>query len=189
MRHEAALRIDPLLLLLEIEAGNAETVDLVLLARRQAALDPDEGRIDREPRFEFGLAHVRQDGGQLTGGGGGVGDLARIGEQRGGLHVGCEHDTVAVENVGALHDGRCRGRGGKRRLLAMADAADFDQAHRDRHEHGEEQRAAQDQAGMADVEGALAVAVDMAAHRRLERRIDDRARAGLVQCLVHCAPS
>ena len=55
-----ALRIDAALLGLELEAGNAEAIDPVLLARAEAALDPDEGLVAFELLADVVVLEVGQ---------------------------------------------------------------------------------------------------------------------------------
>jgi hypothetical protein len=67
MRGQRAVRIDPVRLVLEVEPGDAETIDLVLLARCQLALEPDEGPVGRELGGELGPRDLRQGRGKPSG--------------------------------------------------------------------------------------------------------------------------
>ena len=60
VRGEVALRIDPLGLGLEIDAGQAEAIDRLLLARRQVALQPHEAALGVELGGGRGDIEVRQ---------------------------------------------------------------------------------------------------------------------------------
>ena len=55
-----ALRIDAPLLGLELEAGNAEAIDQVVLARAQAALDPDEALVAVELLLDLVVLELGQ---------------------------------------------------------------------------------------------------------------------------------
>src|SRR3546814_15540621 len=79
VRRQRAVRIEALLLALEVEAGNAEGVDGVLLARRQVALQPDEAAPAGELGAQLGGAELRQHFGELLGGRSGVAHVLRIG--------------------------------------------------------------------------------------------------------------
>src|SRR5947209_14255986 len=67
MRGQIAIRVEPALLRSEIETGNAETIDRVLLARGQRPLQVDEALARDELGADLGRRLVRQYRGELTG--------------------------------------------------------------------------------------------------------------------------
>ena len=93
-------RVEAALLGAEADAGNAELHDVVLLLRRQLALQPDEAGAALQ--LVVGLLdvdigkHRRQLLDRLVG----IDDAARLGKQRRRLDVGRQHFAVAVDDVG-----------------------------------------------------------------------------------------
>ena len=119
--------IDALVLVEEAEAGNAEAVHLLLLARRDLALEPCEPAPGAEALARFGGVEVGHHGGEELERLVGIDDPPRLREQRGHLEIGREDFAVAVEEVGARGRdrvdrsaamGRCGYRGRRRRARA-----------------------------------------------------------------------
>ena len=108
LRDGGAVRVDALVLVEEADARDAEMADFVLLLRRDLALEPDEAALGGEPLAQFLGVQIGQRGGEPLDGVVDVDQLARLGKQRGRLHVGSDNRVVAVEDVGP--------RGGKRVL-------------------------------------------------------------------------
>jgi hypothetical protein len=100
MGGERAVRIDPFLLALEVEARDAETVDPILFARRQLAFQPDEGTLGGELHRGGAGRELRQNGGQPIGDQRWIADLPGIGVERGGRQGRGEHGAVTVDNIG-----------------------------------------------------------------------------------------
>src|SRR5690348_5018314 len=67
MGESAALRVDPLFLVLEIEAGDTEGVHRCHLTRGELALDPDEALVRAELGVNFALVEVGQYLDELAG--------------------------------------------------------------------------------------------------------------------------
>ena len=128
VRGERAVRIDALGLRLEIDAGQAEAVDRLLLARRQVALQPDEAAVGVELGGGRGDVEVRQHRVQHLRGLVRILHLARVGIERGGGEAGRQHHAVAVDDVGAV--GLDLGLRHHRGLGAVRQQRDGDQARR-----------------------------------------------------------
>src|SRR4029434_2440366 len=64
MRDRSTGRIDPLVLAQEADAGNAELVDVLLLLRRDLALQPHKALARRQARARLRRIEVRQRRGQ-----------------------------------------------------------------------------------------------------------------------------
>ncbi len=108
VRDHRPVGIDALVLGQEADAGNAEPMDLLLLARRDLALEPDEAPLRRQALAHFVGVEIGQHRGEQFNRFVHVDDLARLGEQRRRLHVGGEDLPVAVEDVGTRgSDGVC----------------------------------------------------------------------------------
>ena len=163
VRNHRAVRIDALVLGEEADAGNSQPVNLLLLLRRDFALEPDEAALGRQPVAQFAGVKIGQHGGE---------QLFRLSTsislrgslERGRLHVGGEDHAVAVEDVGP---------GGRQRVLT--DAAARAVAVADRGEHDEAQRdhsvdAGEGEDGEAEAGLGLDLAVDVAA---IERRAQE----------------
>ena len=123
MRDFGAGRIDPLVLAQEADAGNAEAVNVLLLLRRDFALQPDEALLRRQPLAHFAGVEIRQRRGQQLDRLVLVDDAARLAEQARRLDVGGEHLAVAVDDIGprgrdARPATRCGARRGCRRRSA-----------------------------------------------------------------------
>ena len=108
MRGQIAERIDPALLVLELQARDAEAVDLVLLARRQAPLDPDKALARGQLGVQLGRVELRQNRGDGPRRLARIEDLARVGIERRAVERRRQQLAVAVEDIGA-HRRRRRG--------------------------------------------------------------------------------
>ncbi|MGY4292634.1 hypothetical protein ACVWXN_000729 [Bradyrhizobium sp. i1.4.4] len=93
-------RIDALVLAQEADAGNAELVDVLLLLRRDLALEPDKTLSRRQALAHLGLVEVRHGRSQKLDRLVLVDDAARLAEQARRLDVGREDRAVAVDDVG-----------------------------------------------------------------------------------------
>ena len=100
MRDLGGVRIDAAVLAQEADAGQAEIVDVLLLLRRDLALQPDEALLRRQPFARLGVVEIGQRAGQKLDRLVDVDDAARLAEQRRRLDVGRENQPVAVEDVG-----------------------------------------------------------------------------------------
>ena len=100
-----ALRIDALLGSLKGQSGEPQAVDLVLLARGQVALDPDETAGRGQAGGELFAIEIGQDRNDLGGGFVQVEDFARVGVKRHHRQAGGEQNAVAVDDVGPRGDG------------------------------------------------------------------------------------
>ena len=101
MRDLGAVRIDALVLGQEADARNAEPVDLLLLLRRDLALEPGEAALAvAEPLAHFLGVEIGHHGGEQLDRLVDVDEPLRLGEQRGRLHVGRQDLAVAIEDVG-----------------------------------------------------------------------------------------
>ena len=98
-----AHRIDAAIFVDEGEAGQAKLVDLLLLLRRQLALDADESAPRLELGAKLGGVHVGKHARHLLDQLVLVDDLGGIGVKRRALDVGREQPAIAVEDVGAVH--------------------------------------------------------------------------------------
>ena len=159
MRDQRPLGIDAALLGLEVEAGDAQPVDRILLARRQVALQPDEGVVGAELGGELRLAELGQHLDQPLGRLRRVRDLVGVGVERRGCQAGREHHPVAVEDVGSLGRQHRRGGAGDARLCAVLHDGDGDQADGDHQEGDGEQRAGDQHPGAAGLDRAARVAL------------------------------
>ena len=81
MRDLGAGRIDALVLAQEADAGNAEAMDVLLLLRRDLALQPDEAFARRQPLAHFAGVEIGQRRGQKLDRLVLVDDAARFAEQ------------------------------------------------------------------------------------------------------------
>ena len=120
MRDLGRVRIDPLVLGQETDTGNAEPMNFDLLLGRDFATKPDEPALRGEPLAQLGCVLIGQHRGQQFDRFVDVDDPMRLAEQRGRSHVGRQHLTVAVDDVGTGRaDGilarRCGARCGLRR--------------------------------------------------------------------------
>src|SRR5205807_9319344 len=93
-------RIDALVLAQEADAGQAELVDVLLLLRRDLALQPAEALARRQALAHLGLVEVWHRRGQKLDRLVLVDDAARLAEHAGGLDVGREDRAIAVDDVG-----------------------------------------------------------------------------------------
>ncbi len=125
--HQRAQRIDALFLGLEIKAGNSKPRHIHLLARRQIALQPDEGLVGGELGLQLRLAEVGQHAGQFLRRLVGIQHLAGIGEQRERREAGGQHHAIAIDDVGALGDRGHRALIGQARLAHILQQGDIDQ--------------------------------------------------------------
>src|SRR5262249_43034482 len=104
-------RIDALVLAQEADAGNAETMNLLLLLRRDFALEPDKPLATRQSLARFDGVEVGQRRGQEFDRLVLVDDPARFAKQTRRLDVGCKNFAVTIDDI------RPRGRN---RVLAAA---------------------------------------------------------------------
>ena len=99
----APIGIDAAIFLDEGETREAKLVDLLLLLRRQLALDADEAatcpKLGAERLGIDVVEHARHLLGQLVD----IDDFGRVGVKRRALDVGGEQTAAAIENVGAVH--------------------------------------------------------------------------------------
>ena len=154
--------VDPQILALKCDAGEAQAVDGRLLARREVALDPDEAAIALELDLERGAADAGQHGGQLGDRLVGVEHQSGIGVDRRGRQVGGEQHAVAVDDVVAVEPSARRRRCpvGEARLQPVADDREVDQAGGDDEVGEHEQRAGEQQTVAAGLEGAVRRALE-----------------------------
>ncbi len=177
MRGQIPIGVEAALLRREIEPGNAEAVDGVLLAWGQRPLQIDKALAGDQPGADLAGRFVRQHRGKLVGGFVGVlagGDQRlRIDEQR-RLREHCRQQrAIAIDDIGA---GRWRRRGRWQTTdmgfgAAAAQQHDLAEAQDDDEKDHREQRRGRDQAGAAGLEylvGALIGNDRRAGRRRLE---------------------
>ena len=171
MRNIDAVGIDPLVLAQEADAGNAETMDVLLLFRRDFALQPDEALLRRQAvahfaRIEIGQRRSQQFYGLVL-----VDDPAGLAEQRRRLDVGRQDLAVAIHNV-RTRRGDSVLRGGAARSVVVADHGEHHQPQADHRVHrGEHQHAEADAHPRA--RGTIDIlAVKQAAHQPLVPRLD-----------------
>ena len=106
---QPSVGIDALVLRQEADAGQAETENLVLLRRRDLALDPDKSLLLAQFFAQFAGVEVGQDGGELFDRLVLVDDGARLREHRHHLDVGGHHLAVAVGEIGPRRGHGLRG--------------------------------------------------------------------------------
>ncbi len=99
-------RIEAAVLDAEADAGHAELVHRLLLARRDLPLDVGERGVGGEELAEPPAVELGEHRGEQLRRLVGVHDVARLGEERGGPDVGGERLAVAVDDVGARLRGR-----------------------------------------------------------------------------------
>ena len=121
MRDRRTGRIDPLVLAQEADAGNAELVDVLLLLRRDLALQPDKTLARRQARARLRLVEVRQRRGQKFDRLVLVDDAPGLTEQARRLDVGGEHLAVAVDDIGPRGRDRVLRAGAARAVAVGAD--------------------------------------------------------------------
>ena len=132
VRRGRTLRVDAPLLGLELEAGNAETIDEVVLARTEAALDPDEGLVALELLPDLVVFQVGQGGDDLACGFLGIEQQTRIEEGRHHRHRRREHRSVSIDDIGAFGlDRSAARRHALGRLSAVAQQRDIAHAQAD----------------------------------------------------------
>jgi hypothetical protein len=149
-------------LALEVQAGQSQAIDLVLLARRQVALQPDEAAVEAELGAQLARRQLRQNAGQRRGGLLDVHDQSRIGVERLGRQCAGEHHAVAVDDVGAA------GIEGLGRLAARHPRlVELDEPQADRQKRQGEHQAGDQQARPAGLERQLADAVQLDGFRRV----------------------
>ena len=105
-------------------------MDLLLLLRRDLALEPDEAALRRQALAHLAGVEIRQHRGEQFDRLVDVDDLARLGEQRRRLDVGREDLAVAVEDVGTRGRDRIL-RDAAAATVAFADGRKHHQAQRD----------------------------------------------------------
>ena len=131
-------------------------MDVLLLLRRDLALQPDEAFARRQPLAHFGGVEIGQRGGQQLDRLVVVDDAARLAEQRRRLDVGRKDHAVAVDDVGPRGRDRVL-RGGAARAVAVGADGEHHQPPAD---HGVDRGERED--GKADAGARLRVAVDIA---------------------------
>src|SRR5439155_6596508 len=99
MRGQVAERIDAALLVLELQARNAKAVDLIVLARRQAALDPGKALARGKLGAKLGRIELRQHRGDGPRRLVRVEDLAWIGGERRAVERRRQQPAVTVDDV------------------------------------------------------------------------------------------
>ena len=156
MRDFGAGRIDALVLAQEADAGNAEAVDVLLLLRRDFALQPDKALARRQAVAHFAGVEVRQRRGQKFDRLVLVDDAARLAEQARRLDVGGEHLAVAVDDIGPRGRDRVLRRGAARAVAVGADR----KHHETSGEHGIDAGEGQDR--KSDAGARLGGAIDIA---------------------------
>ena len=178
MRDRRAGGIDALVLAQEPDAGNAEAVDVLLLLRRDFALQPDKALARRQPLAHFAGVEIRQRRGQKLDRLVLVDDAARLAEQARRLDVGGQHLAVAVDDIGPCGRDRILRRGAARAVAVGADGKHHQASGEDGVDGGECQDRKPD-AG-AGLGGAIDIApVEQAADQPLPPRL-----RGLVLVLV-----
>lgn len=149
-------RIDTLVLAQEADAGNAELVDVLLLLRRNLALEPDEALARLQALAHLGLVEVGHGGGQKLDRLVLVDDAARLAEQARRLDVGREDRTIAIDDVGPRGRDHLLRRGAARAVRVGAD--------REHHEPAADQGVdrAEGEHRQADTRPRLGRAIDVA---------------------------
>ncbi len=165
VRDLRAVGIDTLVLGEEADGRNAEAMDLRLLLRRDLAPQPGEAALAAQAQAQIDGVEIGEDLDELGDLALNVEDAARLGIERGPLHVGRQDLAVAVDDLGARGRDRVAaaafgrmtvGRNREDHELAGDDAVDHDEA-----EHRE-----------AEPGARLAGAVDVAA---VEQRLHEPA--------------
>lgn len=162
MGDQIAMGIDPAFALFEMQARNAQGVDVVLLPWRQVAAQIDEGFGPLDAGAHVVGIHVGQGGGQLLRRLGhvdtGFDHVLRTGVQRHGGQAGGQHGAIAVGDVGPAHfQVLGPGLGQRARLGRIAvEDGDIDHASADDAEDGQENQGGDQQAGAAGLDGARA---------------------------------
>src|SRR5262249_48846556 len=100
MRGEIAKRIDPSLLVLELQPRDTQSVDLELLARGQTALDPDKTLAGAELALQLIRIEFGKNPGQRPGRFTGIEDLPRVGVKRWAVERCRQELAVAVDKIG-----------------------------------------------------------------------------------------
>ena len=167
---QGAVGIDPALVAFEGEAGQAQPVDLVLLARRQVTLDPDEAAIRGQLGEQRVVAELGQHRGKARGRLLGIEHQRGIGVERGRGQVGRDQHAVAVDDVGARA-------GIPRRVVPVvgqgpviaAKQGDLDELAADDGTGQGEQRAGHDESESAGLDRLLAGALELDAQERTRR--------------------
>ena len=85
VRDQRPVRIDALVLVHEADAGQAETMDLDTLGRRDLALEPDEALLRRQPLAHLGRIEIRNHCGEQFDRLVHVDDAVRLAEERSGI--------------------------------------------------------------------------------------------------------
>ena len=156
VRDLGAGRIDPLVLAQEADAGNAETVDVLLLLRRDLALQPDKTLFRRQAVAHFAGVEIGQRRGQKLDRLVLVDDAARLAEQARRLDVGGKDLAVAVDDIRPRGRDRVLRRGAARAVAVGADR----EHHEPPADHGIDRGKGEDR--KADAGARLRGAVDIA---------------------------
>ena len=175
MRDFRPVGIDALVLGDETDAGNAELVNLLLLLRRDLALEPDEAALGRKPLAQFACVEIRQNSGEQLRRLVDIDDLARLTEERRRAHIGCENFTVAVKDVGPRSGDRVRA--GASRALAVG----CRQHHQPRGNHRVNERKGQN--CQPNARARPRVAVDIGTEKKALDQPPRRRRGLLLSCL------
>ena len=121
-----AVGIGALVLAEEADTGQADPVDVLLLLRRDLALEPDEAALRGEPFAQFGGVEIGQFGGEQLDRLVDIDDVTRLAVERGHAHVGGQHFAAAVEDVGTRRGNRVAG-GAVPRRPAVGDDREHDE--------------------------------------------------------------
>ena len=119
--------------------GKPLAIDLVLLLRRDIALEPDKAALGGQPLAQFGGVEVGQVGGQELHGFIDIDQMARFGVERGHAHVGRQDFAVAVENIRPRRRNRVAAHGAMR-ITAVGCGREHDQPQRNDRIDGREQQ-------------------------------------------------
>src|SRR5216683_6230519 len=177
-------RIDALVLAQEADAGNAEAVNLLLLLRRDFALQPDEAFLRRQAVAHLAGVEIGQGRGQKLDRLVLVDDAPGLAEQARRLDVGGKHRAVAVDDIGPRGRNPVLACGPARARTVRADRKHHEAAadHGIDHHEGEDDKPD----ARACFRGAIDVAsVQQAADEPLPPRFHrlDLRRRGMGHCL------
>jgi hypothetical protein len=101
VRDLGAVRVHPLVLGDEADAGNTQAMDFLLLFGRDLALKPDEASLRGKATAHLGRFEIGQHRTQKLNCLVDVDEPAWLGEERGSTDIRCEKPTIAVEDVRA----------------------------------------------------------------------------------------
>ncbi len=178
MGREAALGIDAAAFGLELQAGDAEAVDLEFLARGQLPLDPHEAPVGGELGGDLAFLDIGEQRGELLRHALGGLDQLGIGVERGRVQRGGEQHAVAVDDVGARHLGPLGDMEMRQSPVAALESRHFDEARADHQEGEAEQRAGDDEPRVAGLQRLLGRPLQR--RRGAGRRLEVPRAAGVV---------